>query len=90
MKTQDQTDRIKLKAKVRYRDALVRFHTKHLDFRLLAAEALDGNNRADAEAIQPEPGAQFKAQDEAFEAQEEPEIPAPPSAANATDGAPRY
>lgn len=62
MKTQADTDRIKVKAKVRYRDALVRFQMKHLDFRLLAAEAIDGNNRADAEAIQPEPQAQKEAE----------------------------
>ena len=58
MKTQAEVDHIRVKSKLRYRDALVRFQTKHLDFRLLAGgavEALHGNNREDAEAIQQEP-----------------------------------
>ena len=58
MKTQAEVDRIKLGAKIRYRDALVRFQMKHLDFRLLAADAMEaknGDNRADAGAVQPEP-----------------------------------
>ena len=54
MKTQAETDVAKLTAKMRYRDALERFQKKHLDFRLLAAEAIDGNNRADDNAVQPE------------------------------------
>lgn len=65
MKTQADTDRIKLSAKIKYRDALVRFQTKHLDFRLLAAEAIDGDNTADAETVQPEPQAQKEAEVEA-------------------------
>jgi len=45
MKTQAEVDRIKLGAKIKYRDALVRFQMKHLDFRLLTAEALHGNTQ---------------------------------------------